>query len=438
MLRFSPALILAAAAASVAGEPVSFQREVAQLLQRRCAGCHGEDSAKGGYRLDSFAAMQKPGDSEAAPLVAGKARDSELFKLIITQDADERMPQKAEALPQPEIALLERWIAGGASYDGDDPARPLAELARATHLRAAPEKYPRVFPVTALAFSADGRLLASGGYREVLVWRTDGTTLQRRMAGLPERISGLAWSARPNVIAVAGGTPGQWGTVALVDAGRNDRVRFLCDLPEMALSVAFSPDGETLVAGCGDRTLRVFDVSSGKQMRVLRNHSDWVQCVAFNPAGTRLVSAGRDRTARVFDTSTWNLTATYTAHDTPLLAATFSADGARIVTTARGAGHVWQPAPADKRGELAELGGDAPRLASGPFGIAAGCADGTVKIYQVGGAAPWLTLAGHTDAVQALAVSGPGDLVASGGADGEVFVWSLACGTWLGHFRAAP
>jgi WD40 repeat protein len=246
------------------------------------------------------------------------------------------------------------------------------------------------------------------------------------------------WSARQNVIAVAGGTPGQWGTVALVDAGAKDRLRFLCDQPEMVLSIAFSPDGAMLVAGCGDRTLRVFDVSSGKQTRVLRHHADWVQSVAFNREGTRLVSAGRDRTARVFDAATWELLATYTGHDTPLLAAAFSHDGARVLTTARGAGHVWNAESGDKRGEMAELGGDASRLAGGPFGIAAGCADGEVRIYQPGSAAPWLTLAGHADAVQSLAVSRAGDAIASGGADGEVFVWSLACGTWLGHFRAVP
>src|SRR5688572_28425455 len=51
---------------------VSFQRDIAPLLQRRCLNCHNEDSAKGGYRLHTFEHLLQPGDSELAPVVAGK------------------------------------------------------------------------------------------------------------------------------------------------------------------------------------------------------------------------------------------------------------------------------------------------------------------------------------------------------------------------------
>ena len=106
--------MLSAALLSVAtAEPVSFRREVAPLLHRRCAACHGEENAKGGYRVDSFERMGKAGESEVAPLVAGKPGESELHARLIEQDANDRMPQKADALPAGEIALIERWIAEG-------------------------------------------------------------------------------------------------------------------------------------------------------------------------------------------------------------------------------------------------------------------------------------------------------------------------------------
>jgi WD40 repeat protein len=276
------------------------------------------------------------------------------------------------------------------------------------------------------------------GYREVTIWNPAEGTLARRVGGMPERISALAWDPKRNVIAIAGGTPGQWGTVALVDAAHGYTVRFLCDLPEMALSVAFSRDGETVVAGCGDRTMRIFDTSSGKQTKVLRQHSDWVQAVAFNPGGTLLVSASRDRTARVFDTKTWEIESSYQEHDTPLLAAAFSPDGSRVFTAARGRGHVWHPEKANKRGELDELGGDVRQLATGPFGIAAGCADGAVRIYQGEGKQPWLTLPGHHDAVLSVAAAPQGTWLASGSADGEAIVWSLDCAAPFNRFIAAP
>lgn len=442
MLHFLRQLVfLAALPVCLAGSdspPVSFRAEIAPLLQRRCASCHGEESSKGGYRVDSFERLQKSGDGGAPPIVSGKAGESELFRLLIEKDADDRMPQKADALPAEEIALIERWLNAGAVFDGGDPARPLAELVRETHLRPAPAHYVRPVPITALAFSGDAKRLAVSGYREVTIWNPAEGTLARRLGGMPQRISALEWNRKKNLIAVAGGTPGQWGTVALVDAAHGYTARFLCDLPEMVLSVAFSRDGETVVAGCADRTMRLFDTGTGKQKRILRQHADWVQSVAFDPGGTRLVSASRDRTARVFDTATWEIEASYQEHDTPLSTAAFSPDGSRVFSVARGRGHVWHPEKADKRGDLDELNGDVRQLATGAFGVAAGCGDGAVRIYQGDGRKPWLTLTGHHDAVQSIATTREGVWIASGSADGEVILWSLDCATWISRFIAVP
>ena len=406
---------------------VSFRTEIAPLLQRRCAACHCEDSAKGGYRLDSFERLQKPGDSGDAVVVAGKAQASALFKLLVATDPDDRMPQKAEALPAHEIALIERWLDSGAKYDGGATSRPLAELVREQHLRPAPVHYAQAVPVTALAFNGDGRRIASSGYREVLVWDSASGTLARRIGGMPERIHSLAWHPKRNVLAVGGGTPGQWGTVALVDVSRGYAVRLLCDLPEVVLSVAFDRDGSTLVAGCGDRTVRIFDVSTGKEKRVLRPHADWVQTVAFNPGGTLLVSASRDRTAAIFSTATWEQESTFRDHDTPLHAATFTSDGSRVVSSSHGRAFVWHPEKANARGSLADIGGEIRQLIGGAFGVAAGCDDGAVRLYQGEGGGPWFTLRGHRDAVQALAISPRGDILASGAADGEIILWSALC-----------
>ncbi len=102
-------LVFAPRLASAAGDacPASFQKDIASLLQRRCAACHCEESAKGGYRLDTFSLLQKAGDGGDAPVIAGKAKESALFKLFVGKDPADRMPQKAEALPDAEIAMIE-------------------------------------------------------------------------------------------------------------------------------------------------------------------------------------------------------------------------------------------------------------------------------------------------------------------------------------------
>ncbi len=433
--------------------PVSFRREIAPLLQRRCANCHNEENPKGGYRVDTFGHTRTAGDSGSAPLAPGKPADSLLHRLLITSDKDERMPQKADALPADELALVERWITQGAASDADRDDQPLAELVRERHLRPAPAHYARPLPVTALSFDTQGRRIATSGYREVLVWDAASGALLRRVGGLPERITALAWHR--DTLAVAGGTPGQWGTVALVDTASDWRVRILCDLPEMALALAFSPDGASLAAGSGDRTLRIFDTPGaagsasaflrtltspgGTQRKVLRHHADWVQAVAFSPNGKLLITASRDRTARIVGTAQWEIDSTYDDHTTPLLAAAFTAEGKRAITAARGGAlHLWMPESAQKRADFTETGGDIRQLVSAPaFGTAAASADGTLRLYQEGARKPWLELPIGAP-IESVATTRSGDQLATATTTGEVTIWAPHCWEPVARFRAMP
>ena len=423
---------------ALADGPVSFRAEVAPLLHRRCAACHNEDSAKGRYRLDSLVRLWKAGESDLPPVVAGKPRESELYLRLVETAADDRMPQKADALPAAEVAIVERWIREGAVSDGGDPSRPIVELARESLLHAAPEHYPRPQPVTALAFSPDSTQLAVSGYGEVTIWDAASGALVRRIGGMPERIASLAWHRERNVIAVAGGVPSQWGGVALVDAGAGFQTRYLCDLAESALSVAFSPDGAQLAVGAGDRTIRFFATANGRQTRLLKQHADWVQTVAFSPDAKLLVSASRDRTARVFDAATGELEATYSEHDTPLLGAVFFSEH-MLVSLARGRSlHVWKSDKAERRAKYEDIPSEVQAMAASPWGLLTAGADAAVRVYGFGDQREIFALRGHRDVVQSLAVAPSGEIFASGSADGVVCVWSVACGTWVARFVASP
>jgi WD40 repeat protein/mono/diheme cytochrome c family protein len=438
--RLFPALVLVLVlkAASSAQE-VSFRKDLAPLLHRRCAGCHGEESSKGGYRLDTFARLRKAGDSELSPVTAGKPEESELYRLLIEPDPHDRMPQKADALPAQEIALVERWVREGAPYDGGSEDRRLVELARETLLQPAPQLYSRPAPVTALTFSPDGKQLVVSGYYEVTLWNLDGTQLVRRIGGLPERVNSIAWHPSERLLAIGGGSPGMWGTVMLVNLADDDKVQVLCDLTDAVQSVAFSPDGNRLVAGCGDRTVRVFATASGKEERVLKHHADWVQSVAFQSAGKFALSSSRDRTVRVFDAATGEVESAYQGHSTPVTAAAFTPDGARAVSSSGGREvHLWNTRNGERRSLIKDLSSRVQQLLAGRLGVVASTADCLIHVFQLSGRHEFVTLVGHGDQVQALALSPDEQWIASGSQDGEVLLWSMHCGTWVQRWTPSP
>jgi WD40 repeat protein len=70
--------------------------------------------------------------------------------------------------------------------------------------------------------------------------------------------------------------------------------------------LAFSPDGKLLASGSSDRTIKLWDVATGKERATLRGHAGEVSSVCFSPDGKVLASGGDDRTIKLWDVATRN------------------------------------------------------------------------------------------------------------------------------------
>lgn len=110
----------------VLARPVDFIRDVRPLFETHCYECHGEKKQKSGLRLDLKSAALKGGDQYAPNILAGRANESSLIRLVTSHEKDEQMPPTGDRLSAAAISILTRWINEGAIWpDGVDLVKPI-------------------------------------------------------------------------------------------------------------------------------------------------------------------------------------------------------------------------------------------------------------------------------------------------------------------------
>jgi mono/diheme cytochrome c family protein len=114
-LLLSLAWLVPASALPASDQEAYFTTTVHPLLEARCFSCHGEKKQKGGLRLDSLSALLSGGDSGPAA-VAGNLSKSLMIQAV-KRIGDVQMPPK-EPMPAEEVAILEKWVAGGLAWPG--------------------------------------------------------------------------------------------------------------------------------------------------------------------------------------------------------------------------------------------------------------------------------------------------------------------------------
>jgi WD40 repeat protein len=242
-----------------------------------------------------------------------------------------------EAVPPSENAGFVQAIA--FSPDG----RVLATGGRETGVElwdaTAGTKMPDVYgsrgPVTALAFSPDSKLIGASGPGDGTVWIWDIAARQPVLL-IPEAVDGctveaLAFHPEGKLLACGGidwlATSGSDGAVCLWDVQDRSRV---VGFDGGVSRLAFHPSGRWLAGASLQNTVTVWDVQDQQPIFVLE-HPDQVTALAFSPDGNWLVTGGDDHTVRV-----WNVLSGRQVSarqlDTPVKALAFSADGQTLIT----------------------------------------------------------------------------------------------------------
>ena len=196
-------------------------------------------------------------------------------------------------------------------------------------------------------------------------------------------------------------------------------------------AVAIAPDEQHIASGSEDKTVRLWNLATGKEVVVLHGHTQFVQSVAFHPhQSDLLVSAGRDRLIKLWDWVAQREICSIAAHGQQVNTVTFSPDGQWLASgSADKTVKLWST-----NGELIstfaahQLAVNAVAFAPLALLIASASADATVRIWNLETAKLVRTLKGHTQAVRAIAFSPDGQLLASGGEDKTIRLWDVASG----------
>ena len=437
--------------------PVEYGADIEPVFKNKCFVCHTGNVTEGKFDMSTYEKLMKGGSKRGAKcVVPGKSAESFLFLACSRQTKPIMPPKTEEPLTSQELSLIKLWIDEGAKAPTTmrlkekivvnlppilvKPVRAVAVSPDGKFVAASRGNQVNVFEaqtpkdakkgdnkkdwvfvrtlidpqlktpdgkvakaahislVESMAFSPDGKTLATGSFQELTLWDFDKGTPKARIGGFADRVTCIAFSPDGKLLATGGGAPTEDGEIKVFTAAGQPVTEIKGGHSDTVFGVAFNPDS-TLLATCGaDKFVKVFELphegygwpfapgpKAPRFVKAFEGHTHHVMGVGWTPDGKKIASCGADNIVKVWDYEKGEKIRDMQGHQKQVTALVFVGKTPQFLT---GSGdttvRMWN---ADNGGTIRNFAG-APdfvyAVAASPDGtvVATGCEDGIVRVYN--------------------------------------------------------
>ena len=376
------------------------------------------------------AAVSEYGPSQAAVV---RTWDAQTGRELLTLRSD------ATQLLRVAFSADGKLLASDSFKMGRRAAIEVWDATTGEHIHRLPDA-SHIFKGAAFCFHPDqDRLAASSADGTIKIYEATSGRETMSLLGHKVRVGSLAFSTDGKYLASGDGmfaqaTVAHEHEVVIWDMTSGVAKHSLYGHRGAIHAVAFSADGESLASASQDGTVRIWSVTDGETLRVIHGHSQHVIDVAFSPKGRLLASASVDNTIKLWNMSGDPKGHIVCQHDGAVTCVAFSRDSRRLASaSADRTIKIWDAKTGVSRAALKGHEDTVRSIAFSPDGsyLASVSSDQTLRIWELPSGKQIHSIPAHYGAVYDVAVSADSSLLATAGEDNMVAIWNPGSGNQL-------